>query len=49
MKRNEGGAECSSGSATWWLWLMPVPVPMPPKKFLMLYSDMYHKVSKFNL
>jgi hypothetical protein len=28
---------------------MPVPVPMPPKKLLMPYSDMYHKVSKFSL
>jgi hypothetical protein len=51
MKTNEGGAECSSGLATWWLWPMaaPVLVPMPPKKFLMPYSDMYHKVSKFSL
>ena len=26
VKTNEGGAKCSSGSATWW------PMPMPPKK-----------------
>jgi hypothetical protein len=47
MKTNEVSAECSSGSATWWLW--PMPMPMPLKKILMPYSDMYDKASKFTL
>jgi hypothetical protein len=45
MKANEDGAECSLGSATWWLW----PMPMPSKKILMLYSEMYNKVIKLTL
>jgi hypothetical protein len=49
MKTNEGSAECSSGSTTWWLWLWPMPMPMPLKKILMPYSDMYDKLSKFTV
>jgi hypothetical protein len=49
MKANEDGAECSLGSATWWLWPMPMPMPMPSKKILILYSEMYNKVIKLTL